>query len=72
LKNSVEAYVGCVAGALLKEDYLRAAREAGFAGVDVLDERTYDVEIESVSADLREEALASVVSIKVRGTKPTR
>ena len=70
LKNSIDAYVGCVAGALLKEDYLQRAREAGFTGVEVLEERTYDVEIESVSEDLREEALATVVSIKVRGMKP--
>jgi ubiquinone/menaquinone biosynthesis C-methylase UbiE len=72
LKNSVEAYVGCVAGALLKEDYLQAAREAGFAGVEVFEEHAYDVQIESVSADLRAEALASVVSIKVRAAKPAR
>jgi arsenite methyltransferase len=30
LTESIEAYVGCVAGAVTKEDYLQAIREAGF------------------------------------------
>jgi arsenite methyltransferase len=72
LRNSVEAYVGCVAGALRKEDYLGAVRAAGFAGVEVLAERSYEIAIEGVSGDLREEALASVVSVKVRALKPAR
>ena len=38
IKESVEAYVGCIAGALLKEDYLEAIRKAGFTGIEVPDE----------------------------------
>ena len=30
VKDSVEAYVGCVAGAMAKADYLRTVRKAGF------------------------------------------
>jgi SAM-dependent methyltransferase len=35
LRASVEAYVGCIAGASLREDYLRDIREAGFGDVRV-------------------------------------
>jgi arsenite methyltransferase len=37
--QSVLAYVGCVAGAVLIEDYERALREAGFEAVQVVDTR---------------------------------
>jgi len=38
IKNSKEAYVACVAGALLKKDYIKAAERAGFMGLKVVDE----------------------------------
>lgn len=37
--ESVEAYVGCVAGAVPKEDYLAAMRGAGFGDIEVVDEQ---------------------------------
>jgi SAM-dependent methyltransferase len=37
LARDVLAYVGCIAGAVLIEDYERGLREAGFAAVQVLD-----------------------------------
>ena len=40
-RRSVEAYAGCVAGASLKDEYLRLIREAGFGEIEVLEERTY-------------------------------
>ncbi|MFH1086982.1 MAG: arsenite methyltransferase [Chloroflexota bacterium] len=30
VKDSIEAYVGCISGAMLKDDYLQAIRSAGF------------------------------------------
>src|SRR5439155_2783507 len=33
-RNDVELYVGCVAGALLKDEYLDAMRSAGFGAVE--------------------------------------
>jgi arsenite methyltransferase len=39
VSQSVLAYVGCVAGALLIEDYEHALREAGFDAVQVVDTR---------------------------------
>lgn len=37
LASDIMAYVGCIAGAILIEDYQRKLREAGFAPVQVLD-----------------------------------
>jgi ubiquinone/menaquinone biosynthesis C-methylase UbiE len=38
VRTSVEAYVGCVAGAILKDQYLAIIRGAGFEDVRVVDE----------------------------------
>ena len=66
----MEAYVGCISGASLKEDYLRLMREAGFNNVEIVDERVYDVGIELLgSKELSDEALAAVTSVKVRAVK---
>jgi SAM-dependent methyltransferase len=43
-RESIEAYVGCIAGASLREDYLRLIREAGFHGVEVAREGRYGSE----------------------------
>ncbi len=79
VRASVEAYAGCIAGAMLKEEYLGAIRGAGFEEVSVLDESTYD--IGSVSPDASEiaalalpekdvkAAVEAVVSVKVRAVK---
>jgi len=38
IKDSVEAYVGCIAGAEMKDDYLKMIEEAGFNGVGAVNE----------------------------------
>src|SRR5215204_524347 len=37
IRNDVMAYVGCVAGAIMVDDYRRGLAEAGFAHVEVID-----------------------------------
>jgi arsenite methyltransferase len=69
LRTSVEAYVGCVAGASMKDDYLTLMREAGFTDVTIVDEHLYDVGIEALGKELQKEALDAVVSVKVRAVK---
>jgi len=59
--RSVAAYAGCIAGALLKEDYLAAIRDAGFASVEVMAEATYP--IASSSPDATELAILNDASI---------
>ena len=83
IRDSVAAYIGCVAGALLKTDYLTAMSGAGFTDVRVVSEEHYPVDLLTddpragqAMADSglsREELLAaaqSVVSIKVFARKP--
>jgi len=36
--NSVEAYVGCIAGAIQKDDYIKSMKQAGFQNVEIVGE----------------------------------
>ncbi len=38
IRDSIEAYIGCVAGAMKKEEYLRAIEGAGFEDVKAIGE----------------------------------
>ncbi|MCX5819675.1 MAG: arsenite methyltransferase [Deltaproteobacteria bacterium] len=83
LKESIEAYVGCVAGAVMKEDYLRAIREAGFEDIQIVGETTFPVsdlldnpavrerfaQADHLEAQV-EEISSSIASIKVQAVKP--
>ena len=81
VRESVEAYAGCISGAMLREDYLQAMRDAGFADVEVAAEGSYPIgainpdtsELATLAAGLPPEDVAdaadSVVSVKVRATK---
>lgn len=40
--KSIEAYVGCIAGASLKEDYVSMIQAAGFRDIEILSESTFD------------------------------
>ncbi len=42
--NSIEAYVGCISGAIKMEDYLKAMEDAGFKKVKKLEENTFAVD----------------------------
>ncbi|MEW5899999.1 MAG: arsenite methyltransferase, partial [Acidobacteriota bacterium] len=82
LRESVEVYTACVAGAMLKDDYLREIGEAGFRKVEVVSESHFpaDLLFESAhAADIvsklklsRQEiadSLGSVISLNVRAVK---
>ncbi len=70
VRHSVEAYVGCVAGAALHADYLAMIRTAGFREVETVEEKSYgDADLFGGYEWLRE-AAKSVVSAKVRAVKP--
>lgn len=45
ISNSIEAYIGCVAGAVLKDTYLDAIEAAGFKDVTIIDEVRFPSEI---------------------------
>jgi arsenite methyltransferase len=70
LQQDVTLYVGCVAGAAMKDDYLDMVRRAGFVEVAVVEERAYTVGLDALPEGSPEhEAFASVVSVKVRARK---
>jgi len=39
IQNSIRAYSGCVAGAMIKDEYFQKIREAGFSSIEILQDR---------------------------------
>lgn len=66
IKESVEAYVGCLAGAIKKDEYLNLITMAGFQDVEVISESSYPVD---AMFDNLKAAQDVVVSIKVSAVK---
>ncbi|MFO8052648.1 MAG: arsenite methyltransferase [Candidatus Omnitrophota bacterium] len=66
IKESVEAYVGCLAGAVKKEQYLSFIKQAGFQNIKVTNESNYPAG--AVSKNFRN-AADLVVSIMVSAKK---
>ncbi|MDD3295670.1 MAG: arsenite methyltransferase [Geobacteraceae bacterium] len=66
IKNSVEAYVGCIAGAIHKDEYLKFIVLAGFRDVKVISESSYPVD--AMFSGL-ESAQDAILSIKVSAVK---
>ena len=83
IRSSVQAYIGCISGAMLEEEYLGAIEAAGFQDVRVADETgiaTDSLENDptavsiAVSLNLTPEKIqdlaSSILSIRVSGIKP--
>lgn len=82
IRDSIEAYIGCVAGATKKDEYLKTIKNAGFSDVQVLEETSFPVEFLSngpvgkaviekfkMPIDEVKEIGKSVISIRVQGRK---
>ena len=83
IKNSIEAYIGCLSGAIKKDEYLDAIKAAGFQEVSIIGETSFPIEcmandptakaiiknLEIPPEEIKEVA-GSVTSIKVYGIKP--
>jgi ubiquinone/menaquinone biosynthesis C-methylase UbiE len=82
LRESVEVYTACVAGAMPKNDYLREIEAAGFRKVEVVSESLFPadliLETEDAARVVRKlklsrrevaDALSSVISLNVRALK---
>jgi arsenite methyltransferase len=65
IRASVEARVGCVAGASLKDDYLSLIRSAGFENIEVLAQDGY-----GGAGCCEGDTANAVASVKVRAYKP--
>jgi len=82
IKDSIAAYVGCISGAMMKDDYIEAVKKAGFREVRIVDETVFPIDciasdptakaiidkMEIPSEEIKDLA-NSVVSIKVQGIK---
>jgi SAM-dependent methyltransferase len=68
VKRSKEAYVGCIAGAILKKDYVKAAEKAGFKRLKIVDEVPFPLDA-WVSEKPSKAAAMHVASIKLSGIK---
>jgi SAM-dependent methyltransferase len=76
--RSIEAYIGCIAGAMRQDDYLAAIRHAGFERVEVVAEGSFGGVVDLQTPEIRaaiaadglttqdaERILEDVVSLKV-------
>lgn len=83
IMNSIEAYVGCLSGAIMKDKYLQLIKKAGFQMVEVIDESSFPVEYMAndptakaiiknldISLEMIKKCANSIISIKVKGVKP--
>jgi arsenite methyltransferase len=83
IRDSVAAYVGCVAGAVTKREYLEAIQGAGFEDTEVLGEAAFPIDFLAndptageIATNLKlprekaEDLARSVVSIQVSAVKP--
>ena len=84
IKNSPEAYVGCISGAIMKDEYLGAIREAGFQKVRIVGETSFPLQYVAddtlakaaidktgISQDELKDAVDSITSIQVCAEKPS-
>lgn len=83
IRKSVAAYIGCVAGASMKDEYLQLIKAAGFKEINIVDETSFpsdyavkDPTVETLvddagisPADLKKLS-SSIKSIKVHAVKP--
>jgi len=83
IKNSVQAYVGCLSGAIMKDAYLKTIKSVGFREVKILEKSVFPIESMAndptahaiaknagTSLDKVKDAIDSVLSVKVSGVKP--
>lgn len=82
LKDSIDAYISCLSGAIKKDEYLSSMTKAGFQDVTIQDERAFSLDCYSddpiakavmdktgITPEQLTDAANSVVSIKVKGVK---
>jgi SAM-dependent methyltransferase len=83
VKRSVKAYVGCLAGAVMKDAYIKAIDDAGFERVKVVDETQFPLDLmvndPTAKAVIKEARIHAedlkrmenaVASVKVSAVKP--
>lgn len=85
IKNNMSAYVGCISGAIIKDDYLNAIKKAGFTDVKIIDAVNFPLNYIvsdntavivknnlGLSDNQVKDLTDSILSIKVYALKPKR
>ncbi len=77
LRKNAEMYVGCVAGAIQKDEYLRIIQEAGFKEIKIQKEKRIELPMEILKEYLSEKEMADfatggsgIFSVTVYAEKP--
>lgn len=74
IRQSIESWIGCVAGALTEDEYVSLLEDAGFADIEIEPTRVFQaenvVETQDVEAEARTDAGGEVVSAFIRATRP--
>jgi arsenite methyltransferase len=81
-KNSLEGYVSCISGAMIREEYLRTIEHAGFKEVKIVDETIFPIDPTSNTSSAKaifqnpklrmediEKIEKSILSVKVNAIK---
>ena len=61
IRDSIDAYAGCIAGAMIKDDYLQAVAQAGFTDIKVMDETSFPFEL--IESDPIVKQAASILNL---------
>ncbi|MBN1456050.1 MAG: arsenite methyltransferase [Methanomicrobia archaeon] len=81
IKNSIDAYIGCISGAMMKDEYLKTIQDAGFENITIVAESSSPVAcmvndptaraiLTVIPPEKLNEIGMMVQSIKVMGRKP--
>jgi len=83
IKKSVQACIGCLSGAEMKDRYLQTIRDAGFQRVEIIEENRFPVEniandptaqaivkVSEITPEKIKEVANTIASVKVSGVKP--
>lgn len=84
IRNSVKAYVGCISGAIMSDEYVATIKSTGFQEVKIIDETSFSIDCmtndptaaaivknSEIQPDQVEEAVGLVLSIRVSAVKPS-
>ena len=68
IRTSIEAYVGCLAGAVLKKEYVETVRRAGFKNIKIIDETNFPVEL-MINDPTAQEVIKKIQNLAVKTYK---
>ena len=81
IKDDISAYVSCISGAILKDEYISTIKQAGFTDIKILDEVSFPISYiigddtvktitNNVDSNMLDDLKDTVLSIKVSAKKP--